>query len=150
MKANQSGSRRRRIVVGGITLLAAILFAGPDGLWLTHPAWPVLGLLVAGFAAICLIAMVCADLTRDAATEIETSGIGDIGSVTERGSSTAARGVPPHDPPEDPPTTPAATEHTEDAGDLYSIYSHGVRRGMQIVEAAHRLRPAHEVCGTAE
>lgn len=137
--------RSIKVAIGCCLLGLAWGLRGPDGnmtpwmdTMLTVIA-SVCGALIVGLVV--LLWMVC----RDAQHDIELSAERDAaGTVYE------PRGIPPHDPPseESEPVRPAAIRTSDH--DLENLYLEGLQRGRSIVENAHRLRPAHEVCGTAE
>lgn len=118
----------------------AVGMRGPDGS--AYP-WRDVAWIVGGGSVAVVIVLFWALLVRvhrDAQADIEVSADQDAGAYTPRG-------VPPHDPPDE------IERSTEDMGptdDLHAMYLAGLNRGRSLVERAHRLRPAHEVCGTAE
>lgn len=118
----------------------AVGMRGPDGS--AYPwrdvAWIVGGGSVA--VVIVLFWVLLVRVHRDAQADIEVSAEQDAGVYTPRG-------VPPHDPPDE---IERSTEAMGASDDLHAMYVAGLNSGRILVENAHRPRPAHEVCGTAE
>lgn len=137
--------RSIKVAIGCCLLGLAWGLRGPDGnltpwmdTMLTVIA-SVCGALIVGLVV--LLWMVC----RDAQHDIELSAERDAaGTVYE------PRGIPPHDPPTEESAIARVSASQEWPTDLDAIYLAGLSRGRSLVERAHRLRPAHEVCGTAE